>query len=194
MRGNQEKRLQRVVSTLCATLFSVYAFLFVGVYQAPVIEVLYNHVATGKLSFDSYVVGGIISAVLTIFALWLNRFTRFQREWTAMAYLPSTLLLAFVTDIDRSIYVGGWSYDGWIVVISVAMSIYGTLAFVLKRVLFEKIKNSAFDTKYSNAYHKTQSITYKGIKSKNNKITICPNAAATGDYSEMYNIPFKKED
>lgn len=143
MRGNQEKRLQRVVATLCATLFAVYAFLFVGVYQAPVIEVLYNHVATGKLSFDSYVVGGIISAVLTIFALWLNRFTRFQREWTAMAYLPSTLLLAFVTDIDRSIYVGGWSYDDWIVVISVAMSIYGTLAFVLKRVLFEKIKNIA---------------------------------------------------
>ena len=143
MRGNQEKRLQRVVATLCATLFAVYAFLFVGVYQAPVIEVLYNHVATGKLSFDSYVVGGIISAVLTIFALWLNRFTRFQREWTAMAYLPSTLLLAFVTDIDRSIYVGGWSYGNWIVVISVAMSIYGTLAFVLKRVLFEKIKNIA---------------------------------------------------
>lgn len=143
MRGNEEKRLQRVVASICVTLFAAFAFFFVAVYQAPLIEVFYNHVATGKLNFNSYIVGGIISAVLTIFALWLNRFAKFQREWTAMAYLPSTLLLSFVTDIDRTLYVGERSYTGWIVIFIVGMLLYAIFSFVLQRVLFEKIKNMA---------------------------------------------------
>ena len=143
MRGNGVKRLQRVVAYICATLFAAFAFFFVAVYQAPLIEVLYNHVATGKLNFNSYVVGGIISAVLTLSALWLNRFAKFQREWTAMAYLPSTLLLAFVTDIDRTLYVGERSLTLWVVMFVVAMIVYALSSFVLQRVLFAKIKNIA---------------------------------------------------
>lgn len=143
MRGNEEKRLQRVVASVCATLFVAFAFVFVSVYQAPLIEALYNHVATGKLSFNGYVVGGVMSVLLTVLALWLNRFARFQREWTAMAYLPSTLLLAFVTDIDRTIYLGEKNYGGWVAIFAVGLLFYAASSFVLQRVLFEKIKNIA---------------------------------------------------
>ena len=94
MRNSEEKRLQRVVAPVCATLFAVFAFLFVAVYQAPLLEAFYNEVATGKLDYNPWLVGAIISSLLTILALWLNRFAKLRREWTALAYLPSALLLA----------------------------------------------------------------------------------------------------
>ena len=146
MRNKEEKRLQRVVALFCATLFVLFSFLFVAVYQSPLLEALYDHVATGKLDYNGYLVAAVISPLLTLLALWLNRIAKFQREWTAMAYLPSVLLLAFITDIDRSLYVGGWSSTSWIVIFSVAMFVYAVLAFVLQRVLFEKIKNLAMST------------------------------------------------
>ena len=144
MRNREEIRLQKIVATVCATIFACFSFFFVAIYQSPLIELVYDKYATGKLNYNNYIVGGIIAAVLTLLALWLNRFTKFQREWTATAYLPSALLLAFFTDIDNSLYTKVYNFLPWIITILVVIAIYLFLAFVLKRVLFKKIKNPAF--------------------------------------------------
>ncbi len=141
MRNSGEIRLQRVVATVCATLFAVFAFLFVAVYQAPLLEAFYNEVATGKLGYNPWLVGGVVSLLLTMLALWLNRFAKLRREWTALAYLPSALLLAFITDIDRRIYTGGGFSYIWIFIFLLGIAVYGFVAFLLRRILFEKIKD-----------------------------------------------------
>ena len=141
MRNSGEIRLQRVVATVCATLFAVFAFLFVAVYQAPLLEAFYNEVATGKLAYNPWLVGGVVSLLLTVLALWLNRFAKLRREWTALAYLPSALLLAFITDIDRRIYTGGGFSYIWIFIFVSGFAVYGFVAFLLRRILFEKIKD-----------------------------------------------------
>lgn len=143
MRNKEEIRLQRVVMALCAILFAVFSFLFVAKSQSVLLELLYEKVATGKLQYNAYVVGGVISAFLTFFALWLNRFTGFKREWTAFSFMPSALILAFITDIDRSLYIGGYDYLKWIIVLAVGIFAYAAFSFVLRRMLFAKIKNIA---------------------------------------------------
>lgn len=143
MRNKEEIRLQRVVVLFCAALFAVFSFFFVAKFQAPLLELFYDHVSTGKLQFNAYVVGGIISLVLTFLALWLNRYTGFKREWTALSYLPSVLLLSFITAVDRSLYTGDYSYGKWVVVLAVGIFLYASISFVLRRVLFAKIKNIA---------------------------------------------------
>ena len=146
MRNSEEKRLQRVVAPVCATLFAVFAFLFVAVYQAPLLEAFYNEVATGKLDYNPWLVGAIISSLLTILALWLNRFAKLRREWTALAYLPSALLLAFITDVDRRLYTGGSLPSSWIFIFASGLLVYGFFAFILRRILFEKIKDVTMAT------------------------------------------------
>lgn len=141
MRNSEEKRLQRVVAPVCATLFAVFTFIFVAVYQAPLLEAFYNEVATGKLSYNPWLVGGVVSLLLTTLALWLNRFAKLRREWTALAYLPSALLLAFITDIDRSIYSGGNISPLWVFIFVSGLFVYCFVAFVLRKILFEKIKD-----------------------------------------------------
>ena len=129
------------MAPVCATLFAVFAFLFVAVYQAPLLEAFYNEVATGKLDYNPWLVGAIISSLLTILALWLNRFAKLRREWTALAYLPSALILAFITDVDRSLYTGGSLPSSWIFIFASGLLVYGFFAFILRRILFEKIKD-----------------------------------------------------
>lgn len=143
MRNSGEIRLQKIVATVCATIFAAFSFLFVAFYQSPLLEMLYDHVATGKLEYDNYIVGAIISLTLTSVAMWLNKIARFQHEWTAMAYLPSALILAFVTDVDRSVFTGEGSLLAWSIIFLVGMLVYIFFAFVMQRVLFEKIKNMA---------------------------------------------------
>ena len=146
MRNSGEIRLQRVVATVCATLFAVFAFLFVAVYQAPLLEAFYNEVATGKLDYNAWLVGGVVSLMLTLLALWLNSFAKLRREWTALAYLPSALLLAFITDIDRRLYTGGSFSYSWIFIFITGLAIYSFIAFILSRVLLEKIKDVTMAT------------------------------------------------
>ena len=141
MRNSEEKRLQRVVAPVCAILFAVFSFVFVAEFQAPSVEAFYNTISTGKLSFSAYMVGFIVSAVLTLLALWLNTLAKFTREWTALAYLPSALILAFITDMDRSIYTDDGSMFSWISIFILGVLVYSVAAFLCKRILFEKIKN-----------------------------------------------------
>ena len=143
MRNKEEIRLQRVVVALCAILFAVFSFLFVAKSQSVLLELLYDKVATGKLQYNAYVVGGVISVALTIFALWLNKFTGFKREWTAFSFMPSAMVLAFITDIDRSLYTGEYDYLKWIIVLAIGVFAYAAFSFVLRRILFAKIKNVA---------------------------------------------------
>ena len=143
MKNKEEIRLQRVVMALCAILFAVFSFLFVAEYQSSLLELLYDKVATGKLEYNGYVAGGVISLALTLLALWINKYTGFKREWIAFAFMPSALILSFITDIDRSLYVGGYDYIKWIIVLVAGIIVYALFSFVLRRVLFAKIKNIA---------------------------------------------------
>lgn len=141
MRNSGEKRIQGFITCFCTIAFAIFSFTFVAMYKSPVYEVVYNSVATGKLQYNAYVVAGVMTTVLVGLALWLNRFAKFQREWTAMAFLPSALLLAFITDIDRTFFVGGKSYVLWLSIFAIGFIMYIFFSFVLKRILFEKIKN-----------------------------------------------------
>lgn len=141
MRSVSEKRMQRTVTLICATLFVAFSFTYISLYKAPLLEALYDHVATGKLDYNPYIAATIITATLTILAIWLNRLMKFQREWTALAYLPSCILLAFITDINRGIYTNEGDLLPWLFIfLSVALfNLF--ISFILRRILFAKIKD-----------------------------------------------------
>lgn len=141
MTRHSEKFLQRSINWLCAIVFAVFTLTFIAVYQAPLLEAYYDKVANGKLMYNEYVVAAIATTLLVLLALWLNRITKFQREWTAMAYFPSCLLLAFITDIDASIYTGGKPQYNWLIIMSIGLFVYVFSAFLLRHVLFAQIKN-----------------------------------------------------
>ena len=141
MRNAGERRLQNFIKIFCALSFAIFSYTFVAIYKSPLIEMVYDGVATGRLQYNGYLLSGVVTTVLVGLALWLNRFAKYQREWTAMAFLPSALILAFITDIERTVFCGGGSFTSWIWIFAVGIFVYMFLSFLFGRMLFEKIKN-----------------------------------------------------
>lgn len=127
-----DRTLQNKISCFCAIVFAIYSFTFIGVYQTTLLEALYDIVATGKLQYNGYVVAGIATTILVFMALWLNRFAKYYFEWTALAYLPSSLLLAFITDVDSSIYTGEPHMFSWIIILPAGFAVYALFAFFIR--------------------------------------------------------------
>ena len=141
MKSAREIRLFRMVRIVCAVVFVIFSYTFLSIYQAPLLEVVYDITATGKLQYDEKITAAIITFALLLITLWLNKYAKFSREWEAMAYLPACVILAFITNIDRTIYTGvefSWS---WVWIAGVTFFIYVFASWVLKRVLFMRIKD-----------------------------------------------------
>lgn len=142
MKSAGEIKMQRTISLICAILFVAFSFTFLSVYQSPLLEVFYDKVATGKLMYNKYISAFVFTAILVLLALFINRYTKFQRTWTAMAYLPSSALLALATDLDRSIYIGEKQYLPWVTV-SILVLLIMTVSVLLQRwLLFPTVKHS----------------------------------------------------
>ena len=141
MKSAREIRLFRMVRIVCAVVFVIFSFTYLSVYQAPLLEVVYDITATGKLQYDENISAAIITFALLLITLWLNKYAKFTREWEAMSYLPACVILAFITNIDRTIYTGvefAWS---WVWIAAITAFIYVFASWVLKRVLFMRIKD-----------------------------------------------------
>ncbi len=135
-----ETRVQRIVSLICAVFFVVFSFTFLAIYQAPLLEVFYDKVATGKLLYNRFISAAVITVLLTLFSLLVNRLAKFKGSWTAFSYLPSSALLAIMTDIDRSIYAGDKHYISWIIIFVIVSLITILAALCLRGFIFSMKK------------------------------------------------------
>ncbi len=141
MKSAREIRLFRMVRIVCAVVFVIFAFTFLSIYQAPLLEVAYDITATGKLQYDENITAAIITVALLLVTLWLNKYAKFTREWEAMSYLPACAMLAFITNIDRTIYTGSEFSWSWVWIGAIVLFVYAFASWVLKRVLFMRIKD-----------------------------------------------------
>ena len=141
MKSAREIRLFRTVRIICAIVFVLFAFTYLSIHQSTLLEVVYDMTATGKLQYDANITSAVITVVLLLLTLWINKFAKFNREWEALSYLPASILLAFITDINRGIYDGSSNYSRWIWIAITVISIYCFSSWVLRRVLFMRIKD-----------------------------------------------------
>lgn len=141
MKSAREIRLFRMVQVVCAVVFAIFSFTYLSIYQAPLLEVAYDLTATGKLQYNENITAAIITFVLLMLTLWLNKYAKFTREWEALSYLPACTALAFITNIDRTIYTGLEFSWLWVWIAVAVLLLYISASWVLQRVLFMRIKD-----------------------------------------------------
>ncbi len=141
MKSAREIRLFRMVRIICAIVFALFAYTYLSIHQAPLLEVAYDMTATGKLQYNADITAAVITAALLLLTLWINKFAKFNREWEALSYLPASVFLAFITDIDRGIYTDTEYSTRWIWIGVTVIFVYMLSSWVLRRVLFMRIKD-----------------------------------------------------
>ncbi len=118
----------------CAIVFCLFTFLYIYCYQTPTLA-YEQHVLSGGVTFYRPLVSSIIITVTGIvLQFFVYTFTKLRGASHALTYLPSMLLLAFITCgcPDGN---GGLSTGIWIWTVPVILVLYFCLIKVIKQWL-----------------------------------------------------------
>ena len=100
---SQKNQTAYSVRIVCGLLFVLFCGIFLY-FQSPLLEALQHVLSEGKTSYSPIWGTVIITLILCILQVLVSYLTRFVEYVHALSYFPSILILAFITDKDRSIY------------------------------------------------------------------------------------------
>jgi len=121
----QSSVMERVA---CAILFLLFAFFWLYAFQADVMAVAQHGLSGGRTHYDRTVGAVIISGVLIALQLLVYALTRLQRHCHVLTYVPSFLLLAFVSSISHPFRWGAWPLAAVVV-----MALWGGAVWLARR-------------------------------------------------------------
>ena len=100
------------IRLMCAIVFMVFSFVFLYRFQAEVLAAAQHVLSHGLTHYNRLVGAVLITLVLQLLQLLVYAFIRLHKRSHALTYLPSMLLLAFVTDADTGMNahfgIGDW--------------------------------------------------------------------------------------
>ena len=107
-----------IIRVMCAIVFVVFTWGWLYFFQADALAMT-QHVLSGGLTHYNRLIGAvIITAILLLLQLIVNRATKLHKRFHALTYVPSMLLLAMLTDISQTIDSGvSFTHSLWLVII-----------------------------------------------------------------------------
>lgn len=109
----QAQKTAAFVRVVCGFLFCFFSFFFLWKIQGYVMGMA-QHVLSGGLTVYSPLVGaGIITFLLLLLQILLNRIFRLEREWHTVSFFPSFFTLAMLTSVNATAYTE-FSLGYWI--------------------------------------------------------------------------------
>ena len=118
---------------VCAVCFIIFTFLWLYEFQADVIAIAQHTLSKGVTHYNRTAGAFIITGVLYVLQLAVAAFTGLSRRTHALTYLPSMLLLAFIsdvnTDIDEHYSLGAWCWAA-----PLALAVWGGLVWLARRM------------------------------------------------------------
>lgn len=121
MSMKQKNRYNTPIRVICAVLFVVFSFLYIYLFQGEQLALVQDHLAQGKTSNNTFVTALLITLLLMVLQVLLNRVGKLHGRYEAFSYLPSCALLALITKVD-SVY--SYSLVQWVVTLMIVVVVY----------------------------------------------------------------------
>lgn len=118
------------VRLLCAALFILFSFFWLYYFQADTIAVAQHGLSDGKTHYERGVGAVIITAVLYILHLLVYAVVRLSRRTHALTYLPSMMMLAFISSVSHPFSWGAWYWAGPLVLV-----LWGVTVWLARKML-----------------------------------------------------------
>jgi len=118
-----------IVSIVCGAAFLLFTFCWLYFFQGDMLAVAQHGLSGGKTHYDLTIGAVIITSVLFVLQLAAAMLTRLARHhW--LTYVPSFLLLSFVSSVSSPFSWGAWPWAGplvlvlWVVAVVVVRKLY----------------------------------------------------------------------
>lgn len=120
-----------LVRVSCALIFLIFTFVYLFCYQADIMVVA-QHVASGGQTHYVPLMGAVLITIALYFIhLGVYAITKLRKRTHALTYLPSLLILAFITslssDVRDKIELGCWVW-----VFPLALVLYAFVAYIAR--------------------------------------------------------------
>ena len=130
----------------CALLFILFSFCNLFFLQGEILAEAQFVYSKGITSYNILIGAIVITVVLQIIQWIVALSSRLPSRWHALSYLPSMLLLAMVTDVNKDAIIH-FSFGAWIWVIPCILCVYVLLVIAVKKLLNNEVSIRSKDIK-----------------------------------------------
>lgn len=128
------KRAARIQTVVCGLLFSIFAFVYLYVFQQDVLEAFHYSLAHGKTHFAPFASAFIITLLLIALRWATNFVLGLKGDVRAWAYFPSCLVLGVLTDVGRGLYTEEY-HTRWLWLFPLVLVLYFGFTIVLRQLV-----------------------------------------------------------
>ena len=134
MFGNFSKKNKttRSVRIVCGLAFVLFCTIFLY-FQANLLEMLQKILSEGQTSYSAKWGTWIITLILCLIQVGVDALSRLPERFHALSYLPSLLLLAFLTDVDKWCYAS-MSLRHWIWILPLSFCLFAILVGAVRQL------------------------------------------------------------
>ncbi len=119
-----------ILRMTCALVFLAFTFCWLYFFQGDMLAVVQHGLSGGKTHYDHTIGAVICTAVLFGLQLLVSFMTRLTHRTYALSYLPSMLLLAFLSSLTTPFRWGAWLWAGPLLLV-----LWGGVVWVSKQLL-----------------------------------------------------------
>ena len=120
-----------VVKAVCAIVFCLFSLVYLYFYQADTLAFAQHVLSKGATHYDNLIGALLITIVLQLIQVAAYFVTRLSKRTHSLTYLPSFLLLAFVSNINMDIEdYFSWGIWGWL--LPLLLVAWGVLVYMFR--------------------------------------------------------------
>lgn len=122
-----------IIHYSCALLFMLFSFCYLYFLQGEILAEAQFVYSKGVTTYNVLVGAIIITVVLQIIQWIVALLSGLPPRWHALSYLPSMLMLAILTDVDKPAMLH-FSFGGWLWIAPMVLIVYVLLVVTLRKL------------------------------------------------------------
>lgn len=122
-----------IIRFSCGILSFLFSFCYLYFLQGEILAEA-QYVYSGGITTYSLLAGAIIIPVVQQVLQWIVcKLSQLPPRWYALSYLPSMLVLAIITDVNRASIIN-FSFGDWVWIVPAVIAAYIIVVIIVKRV------------------------------------------------------------
>lgn len=118
----KNSRYDQSISIICATLFAIFSFLYIYLFQGELLALLQDNLSRGVTENNAFLSALLLTVVLMLIQWLINRKSVLHGRWEALSYIPSCLLLALLTNVNDGTML--YSVASWLWGVPLCLLLY----------------------------------------------------------------------
>lgn len=128
------KRVVKLQILICGLIFAIFSFTYLYAFQRDLLGAVHYTLSHGLTHYVALPSALTITAILLLLRWGVNTLLGLKSIIRALAYFPSFLTLAALTDVSRTILTASYQSE-WLWQLPVGILCFAIIAFILRRFL-----------------------------------------------------------